>query len=887
MPGDLGEGIVGDLDEVYRERRSDAGPVATGLWYAGQVAAIATRLTWERARDTISAAHASLSLDLRLGVRMLVKYPMLTLVGGIAITVASSIGVGASEFVRDMLMPTLPLDEGERIVRVVQVDTEAGERTAPTLYDLEIWRDALGALDDLAAYRTLEQGIVTDRGEVGTVSLARTSREAFDLTRVPPLLGRALIDADARPDAPATVVLGYSVWQSVLQEDPDPIGRTVRLGGVPTTVVGVMPEGYGFPLMQDAWVAMRADSSAFQPTTAGRASVVARLATGATLASVQVELDAVGRRLADEHPEVYARLTPRVESFADRASSGVNALILSGVGIVFALLLAVACVNVATLVFARTVTREGEIAIRRSLGASRRRIVMQLFAEALVLVGGATGLGMFLAWWSLGRIAQLFFQVQQAPQPPFWWDDNLSSTTLMYGVGLAVAGAVLVGVVPALKATGGHVQPRLGQGGSGVGRLNFGGVWTAVIVLQVALTVAFLPVAVAQATEAFANPVDSGFPADAFLTAQLGRDPVAPPRTLDEHEVFLDESSRLFETVRDQIAQRRDVRGAALASGLSAMNHLNVPAEVVDDRSGEGTSGSVRILLVDPHYLDLIGATTVAGRPLQSSDFFAEGRAVVVNETFAERRFAGRNPVGATVRFPKRRGESDGVSLFDEGEAVQIVGVVRDPGIDAFGPGVHPALYAPLSVAPASPRTVGLVGMPQAPATQLFVRMSDEGGLSASHLYEIAGAIDPDLRLSEIATAADAWAPVHTGERLAGWIVVAMAAIVLMLSVAGIYALMSFTVSRRSREIAIRLAVGASRRRIVEIVFRRAVLQLLAGVALGSIVALAAFRGGDTSNALRALGVVAVLLTCAGTAACFVPIRRALTVDPAATMKGD
>lgn len=898
LPVEVRDGIVGDLDEVYGTRRSRSGTARAGLWYAGQVLAISARFTAERIRDGLAVRGSSIGLDLKLGLRMLVKYPMLTLVGGIAITIAVAIGVGASEFVRDMLAPKLPLDEGERIVRVYQADAEAGGASGASLHDLEVWRESVRSIEDLGAYGTLEQGLVSDRGEVGTVSLARVSASAFRVTRVPPLLGRHLIEEDEHPDAPAVVVLGYEAWQTLLGGDPDPVGRTVQLGGTPTTVVGIMPEGYGFPQNQNAWVPLRVDRQTLQPASAPRMPIFGRLAPGATLESAQAELEIAGRRAAADFPDVYGRLSPRVVDFARRATDGQMALILSGVGLLFIFLLVVACANVATLVFARTVTREGEIAIRTSLGATRRRIAVQLFAEALVLVGVATAAGLLLARFALGHIARLFFTIQQEPNLPFWWDDALSGTTVAYAAVLALVGAVMIGVVPALKATGGAVQPRLGQLSAGKGgRLRFGGMWTVVIVLQVALSVAFLPLAVSQARSATCGQgpldscgaFDSGFPADEYVTAQLGRDPAVPPSTPEERRAFLDESARLFEEVRDRIAADPAVLGAAMASGLSAMNHLLAPFEIEGGGSAPAVTGYARILLVDASYLELMGATAVAGQSLGPADFTPGSRSVVVNQAFVDRFLGGRSPVGGQLRFPEREpgSESSVVEVPAAGTSADVVGVVKDPGIDAFGPGTHPAIYAPLELAPVTPRDVGMVGMPQPPATQLFVRLRPDAGPAAARLYGMVTSVHPSLRLSQMGTAAEAWEPVHMGGRVGAWIFMSVAAIVLMLSVAGIYALMSFTVSQRTREIAIRTAVGAPRARVLRTVFGRAAAQLLVGVALGGLIAGPSLWGGVVDEGPTTLVVVSVLLLGAGLAATLVPMRRALAIEPAAAVKSE
>jgi hypothetical protein len=281
-------------------------------------------------------------------------------------------------------------------------------------------------------------------------------------------------------------------------------------------------------------------------------------------------------------------------------------------------------------------------------------------------------------------------------------------------------------------------------------------------------------------------------------------------------------------------------------------------------------------------------ATIVAGQPLGPGDFAAGGEqtsgSVLVNEAFVNTVLGGRNPVGGRLRFSE--GEDGEVAVLGDG-TVDVVGVVRNPGIDAFGPGVHPVIYAPLDLAPVRPRDAGFVGMPQPPVTQLFVRMRPGAEPLASRLYEIVTEVDPSLRLSAVGTAADAWGPVHTGGRVGAWILRAVAAIVLMLSVAGVYALMSFTVSRRTREIAIRNAVGARRGEIVSTIFGRAAVQLGLGVALGSLVAVPVLRDRVAEGSARSLVIVVALLLAAGLAACLVPVRRALAIEPAAAMKAE
>jgi predicted permease len=719
------------------------------------------------------------------------------------------------------------------------------------------------------------------------VSLARMTASAFRATRVAPRVGRFVAEADESESAPPVIVLGHQIWESLFASDPGVIGRTVQLGGTPTTVIGVMPEGYSFPRNQNAWVPLRFSSAEVDPTTARSVNVFGRLAPEASMESARAELAVLGQRAAADLPERYARLRPDVAPYAGLLSGGgIVALANLAVRALFVLLLFVVCANVATLVFARTVTRQGEIAVRMSLGATRRRIVLQLFAEALVLVFGSTLIAMLIARWGLGSIARLFFAVQQEPLPPFWWNDALSPQTILYAGVLALAAALMVGVVPALKATAGSVQPRLSELSTGAGSgLRFGGIWTVVIVVQVAISVAFLPVAVTQGGTVFTNPlVRSTFPADQYLTAQLGRDVVVPPGSESERAAFLEVSRQLFEDVKTRVAADPRVAEVAFASGLSAMNHVIGPVELVGDAGSPPVVGFTRTLLVEPAYLVMMGATVVAGRGLQAADMTPGSRAVVVNQEFVDVVLSGRNAVGGQLRYAERQGESEYIEIPEVGQAYEIVGVVANPEIDEFGPGMHPAVYAPLTLAPVSPRAIGLAGMPEPPATQLYVRLRPGSERASTLLYDVVSSVDPTLRLSEVGTVEQAWRPSHQGQRLGGWILLAVAAIVLTLSVAGIYALMSFTVSQRTREIAIRRAVGAESGRIVATIFKRAFIQLGLGVAVGLLVASPVLLDAESGSARNAL-IVASLLFVAGLAACVVPIRAALRIDPARAIK--
>ena len=880
LPNDARDHVLGDLEEVFQRKLATDGVRSARTWYWREAISFAARFLRERRGGKVgkrssdqNAEQESLRegrgsggiswLDVKLGFRMLVKYPVLTLVGGMAITVAATIGVGGAEFMSDLLTPRIPLEDGDRVVRL-GFKGEAPER----LYDFVTWRNGVRSVTDLSVATQRSLGVVTANGTTGSVNAAQLSASSFVIARVAPQLGRVLTEADERPGAPPVVVLGWEPWQRLYDGDPAVLGQTVQLGGVPTTVVGVMPEGYGYPINHSAWVPFHVDEVSVVPGVGPSVLIAGRLAEGVSIEQANAELSAIGARMAADHPEIYQQVQAEVVAYGDFLGGGdpMIAFMLYGVRVLFIFLLVVACANVATLVFARTVSRESEIALRTALGATRRRIVFQLFAEALVLVGGATVLALVITSLSLRWASNLFFEVQEAAQVPFWWDDSLSPQTILFASVLALVGALMVGVVPALKATRGRLLTRLSQLSTGGGAgLRFGGMWTAVVVFQVALSVAFLPLAVQQGLVVVDNPLErSDFPADQYLTAELARDLATPIESLSpgDRDEALEVSRQLFEEVRSAVAAEPGVETIALADRMPGMNHPFEEIEVRGDGAAAPVGYEARQLAVDPDYLRMMGTTVVSGRGLLPSDFVAGGRNVVVNETFVTNAMGGTNVVGAQLRYPTRPGEEANVWY-------QIVGVVSDAEMDDFGPGAFSAVFAPLG---------GTL------TTRMFVRLRPEAGPMAARLYAIVASVDASLRLDRLATVEDAWRPVHRGNRLFGWIFALVAAVTLVLSIAGIYAIMAFTVTQRTREIAIRRAVGASAARVIASVFTRAFAQLLLGVALGCSIAIPVMQ--DTlEEGPRTLLIVATLLLVSGLGSCLVPIRRALSIHPSQAIK--
>ena len=463
-------------------------------------------------------------LDLKLGLRMLRKSWGLTLVGGFAMAV--TIGLGASVFTiwQTLTGTTLPLDEGDRIVAIQRFDAATtGNRSTP-LPDFARWRDALRSVTDVSAMRRSERHVITPDGSPRQVSAAEMTASGFRVARVPPLMGRPLIEDDERDGAELVAVIGHDVWEAAFSSDPAVLGRRLQLDGTFYTVVGVMPAAFAFPVNERVWTPLRHDQSATARGTR-EVFVFARLAPGVTIEG--------SRRRSGDRRDAAARfrrrsishhLPPRVVPYAAGLFDGAGASAWVGGLILFlvALLLVPPCANIAILVYARIVTRQEEFAARCALGASRGRMVVQVFVEVLVLSAVAGIAGFLIAGQFGAQLSRIVTPGLGPQQLPFWMDFTPSFETVFCVAGLAVLAAAIAGGVPAVHATGRWRQSVLQALGNRSTSGRLGRTWTTLLATQVALSLAILPSAMEMTWGIFRPSIlGPGFAIDEFLTAQL------------------------------------------------------------------------------------------------------------------------------------------------------------------------------------------------------------------------------------------------------------------------------------------------------------------------------------------------------------------------------
>jgi len=819
---------------------------------ASAVSVLASRLCGIRLRFSL--------LDVKLGLRMLVKYPGLTLAATFALAIGIPVGLAPMHAV-DALESHLPEDPDGRI-RLLRYWNVGQVVPAPTTFDDAVrWRTSLSSFEAVGASRA---GIhdVQIAGTEFQAPGAEMTASMFGMLAVPPVAGRVLQAEDERPGGPDVVVVGESLTRPLGTNASGLLGTIVRIGGVPHQVVGVMPERFRFPSNQQLWLPLRERSEAMlrdRPVV-----VFGRLADDVSPDEAQSELSIVHAALASERPDTYGRLNAEVVPSSLMAfgfpRGGLRALPEFAIVQVLTLVpLLVACVNVGLLIYARTATRTSEFAVRTALGASRARILTQVFTESLVLAILATGLGLFLLAWLPERILSAFKFIPM----PYWLTPDLSGATLLRALGLASASAVIAGVIPVLRTTAGPVQRRLQRAFSRGSGTRFGWSSSVMIVTDVAVAVAAVGLATGIAHRVAitaANERADGIQAARYLAVTLTMTDGTDPQALI-----------------DRLRAEAGVRAVAIGTTLPRMDHETALVEVEgSELPASGVGHRVRMASVAPGYFEALRTPVLAGRAFDGRDLTATPSTVIVNTTFVERVLGGRSAVGRRVRY--RSGDDAPPGPWHE-----IVGVVGHLGMRTLTPDRDEGIYHAL--APGS-----------MPRVQMAIEADGEPMALAPHVRAIAREVAPSAVIASSTTLDRVFeGDWYIMTAVVGGTVVVVG-VLLALAASALYAIMSFTIAMRTREIGIRMALGAGRRRIVMQVVRRALVQIGTGVAAGLPLAISIFlemeeRPGHAPSAWMAVtlalaqGIGVMLLVAL--AACLVPARRALRISPVEALRGD
>ena len=821
---------------------------------------------------------------------MFAKYPGLSLVTVIGMAISIAICAGYFAAFGTMLDSKLPFDREGRVV-VIRTRILAGQPglgSGASIYDFEEWRRELKSISDLGAFREDSRNLIKEDGNAFLIDVASITSSAFPLTGATPMLGRTLLTEDERPAAPPVLVIGYDEWQRRFNGDPGILGRTARLDQTPHTIVGVMPQGFGFPIRHGYWVPLRPTET--DRTAAARPSVnvFGRIAQGFSLQDARSELAIVGERMAAALPDTHKDVRPQVQSYTHTfiGTEGPEAeLAVRGLQFGIGLLLLIVAVNVSILVYARTATRTGEIAVRTALGASRRRVVTQLFIEALVPAIASTTVGLVLV-----SVAFRMFRgyiANSTDAVPYWITReafSVSPGVILYAAAMATIAALIIGVIPGLKATGKRVQAGLQQFSARGAGMQLGGTWTALVVLQVAIAVAAMPAALYNVESGYRT----GVAAPPAAAAPLLRATVNMSR--EGSIAANDAAARAQDLAQFNTRMTALIQRLEAEPGISAVTYAQrfpgeegyASFEVAPEESASGkvpepvqyATMDGRAGAVATNLFEVLRVPLLAGRGFTAADESPASNAVIVDQAFAEQLAPGRNVVGRRIRFTAPEGSAE------HNPWAEIVGVVP-----AFAESIAPNV----SRGDPAPRVYRAIAPGQNLPSTLIVQVNGgEPTRMTQRLREISASVHPTLKLEDLVGVVQDFEHNRQAFKYLSLGILAVTASVLLLSAAGIYAMMSFTVTKRRREIGIRAALGADARRVLMGIFGRAAAQIGAGVAAGlALSAVLEWSGADLvgGRGYMLFPIVAAVMFAVGILAAIGPARRGLAVQPTEALR--
>ena len=799
-------------------------------------------------------------LDVRYALRMFRRTPGFT---AVAVTMlAIGIGLNAAVFTvaNAILFKGFPLVQ--RNDRLVYLDTLTDGRGCCVSYpDFEAWRAQATSFDGMGAVADLGVALEDADGFAEMYHATQVTANTFGLLGQKPVIGRDFVASDELPGAPPVAILRYGFWQRRYGASPVVVGQTIRVNGVPTTVIGVMPSGLSFPQNQDLWLPL-VPTPEFQRRARGLWFAFGRLAEGETVEGARAEMDTIGRRLAAAWPQTNQGVVPVVRTFPQffigRNAAAIYGSMWGAVGLV----LLIACANLANLLLGRAVVRSRELAVRVAVGAGRWRLVRQLLVESLMLsaAGGVCG-----CW--LARLGLAAYERAAAPAALSWSvglvDYSMDRATVQYFVAVSIGTGLLFGIAPALELSRMDLLSALKDGRRGTvartsrtsGLLVAAEMALAIILLTGAgvLIRSFLRV----------YNADPGVKTAHVLTALLNLPEGKYSRTETQTSFFYRLEARLEAS--------GDIESVAMADYLPTWGARRMAYEIAGAPPVDAARrAELSAVVVTPGYFRTLGAPVISGREFSDTDGTSTPVAIV-NRRLASRSWPGETPIGKRVR------------LFDKDRAqpwMTIVGIAPDiVQNDQTRQTADPLIYLPFRQAPK--RSMWVVARTRVPPES-----------AANTFRREVQAVDADLPI---------WlGPLPLTERLAGvyWaralygaLFLTFASVALLLASIGLYAVVSQAVGRRTQEIGIRVAVGASRRDILSLVFRQGMGSAAAGLTVGLLASLAANRilqsmlvRVSSSDPVTFIASAATLILAA-TLGCAIPAARALRLDPVVALR--
>lgn len=857
------ERVEQDLDEEMRahlellmDEKIAAGMTSTDAHRAARLELGEVDLVKASVREIrMGAMLEQLWQDSRYAVRMLRKNPGFTVVA--VVTLALGIGANTAIFsvVNGVLLRALPYRDPGRLAMIWHNNTKEQKSqdwmAYQTLVDL---RDQGRTFENMAGTTLLWRfGLATDEGQE-TLQGYWVSAQFFSLLGVEPVRGRTFIsDEDKKGGTPA-VIMSHRLWQNTFGADPNIIGRTITVDGSPTPVVGVVPAGFRFMDDADLWMPLGQNPFVARgPRTVRIVSAIGRFAPDATLAQARAEMGTIAGRLAQAYPDSNAGLDATVIELQEQIVGKVRPALLVLLGAVGFVLL-ITCTNVANLLVARATARQTEIAVRMALGGGRGRLVRQLLTESIVLglAGGAAGLGLAIAGLRLLR------SVGPAELPRMQ-EIAIDARVLGFALAVSIMTGVIFGLLPAFQVMKTSLRDSL----NGSGRATRGSARSRsiLVVTEVALALVML-VGAGLMIRSFTRlmNVDPGFNSDHVLTLQMD----IPPAYGNQS----DKRIALYHEIFDRLEALPGVKSAGGVTRLPLGTGSTTKLDVEGHPVAPGQEPEVELRRASTHYFDAMGIALRDGRTFTEQDGPAAPRAAVINEVSAQRFWRGENPIGRHVRFA---GDSNAPWFT----VVGIVGDVKHFGLD--------------SQAPAELYTSFDQGPPGGP--RLAIRTTTDPASLIPAVRSEMRAIDKQMAVSQVETMDHLVSKSTADRRFQTLLLGAFAVLALALAMVGIYGVMAYGVAQRTRELAIRIALGAERGDVMRLVLGQGMRLVVTGVAIGlggafvltRFLRTLLFETGPTDPITFA--GVSILLALVALLACFVPARRASRVDPIAGLR--
>lgn len=792
--------------------------------------------------------------DLRHAIRALRRAPGFTFVA--VFTLGLGIGVNTAFFtlVNAICLRGLPIDEPDRVMYVSGRDAQ--DRTLGLSYaEFDELRARTTAFERVAAYTITSPTVSDNRQPPSRVLGAYLSAGSFELLGDQPMLGRTFSAEEDDPASPAVVIIGGELWSSRYASDPNIIGQTITVNAIPSTVIGVMPRGFMFPTNADIWRPMATFAPFVRQSRAERRlAVVARLADGKTEEHARVEMASFGTGWAREHAATNRDVRFTVVPINQQLNPSVAqrawiAFITAGV-----LVLLVACANVANLLLMRAAMRGREMAIRTAIGASRSRVVRQLLVESATLSVLAATFGIFVAWAGLRMLAAIV-----PPETlPYWMAFTMDGTVLAVVIAVCVLSVCLCGLPSALHASKVDLRDTLTESGTTGARPARWWI-AALLAAEFAITLVLVTVAVTGVRNGVeSRRTEFRIDPESLLTMSVALGPDLYPSP--------EKRMAFFEQLEQAVGS--SVGSVAYASALPYGSGQQQPLTLFGQTLGD-TPPAVSVVSASERYFDVLRIPLVSGRAFLPTDGRPGAEAAIVNERFVQMFMPGQEPIGARIRV--------GVTPW-----LQIVGVATTVRQQVFGPQPDPVVFLPFRLLPSS-------------ITAIVLRAAGDSAEPIATLRREAARLDANLPLYRVMTFEQALQNAFWNIRLSDTIIRSIAVVTFALSLIGLYAVTGHTVEQWTKELGLRIALGAGARQIVWLVIRRVLTQLSIGLALGLVGALAFDRlfSDPTTRAVSRvhmmdpIALLAIVLSIAAVAviACLIPIRRAARVDPLVALR--